>query len=199
MLPALISDWRKEFGEPRLPFLIFQISAYRKPQTNANEVSGMALLREAQFKTAQSVSNTALIVTLDLGEEDVHYINKEPAAERASKAALALVYERKMVASGPSVRSVEFAHDKATLHFDQTGSGLTASDGTLSGFTLAGADRKFVFAGARIEGDCVVVSSERVTSPVAVRYGWADFPKASLFNREGFPASPFRTDNWPTR
>jgi len=196
LLPALIADWRTGFGQPDLPFLIFQISAYRKQQTDPNEISGMAQLREAQLKTAQATPHAALIVTTDLGEPDVHYTNKEPAAERALKAALALAYGRKLESSGPIFKSVEIAGDKAVLHFTHSGGGLVAKGGPLAGFAIAGADRRFVFADARIEGDTVVVSSPQVAQPVAVRYGWADLPKVNLFNQAGLPASPFRTDDW---
>ena len=197
LLPALITEWRAGFAQPRLPFLIFQISAYRQPQTDPNEVSGMAQLREAQLKTVQSTPDTALVVTLDLGEPDVHYLNKEPAADRALKAALALAYGRHLEASGPIFKSLKVKGGQAILRFDHLGGGLIAKDGPLTGCVLAGADRKFVFADARIEGDRVVVSSPQVPKPVAVRYGWANLPKANLFSREGLPASPFRSDTWP--
>ena len=199
LLPALVTDWRTGFGQPDLPFLIFQISSYRKPQTDPNEASGMAQLREAQLKTVQTTPHTALVVTLDLGEPDVHYKNKEPAADRALQAALALAYGRDLESSGPIFKSFESAGDKAILHFTHGGGGLVAKDGSLTGFVVAGADQKFAFADARIEGDAVVVSSAQVAKPVAIRYGWADLPKANLFNQAGLPASPFRTDNWPIR
>lgn len=199
LLPALIADWRTGFAQPDLPFLIFQIAPNRKPQTDPNEPSGIAVLREAQLKTVLQTPHTALVVTMDLGEPDVHYKNKEPAAERALKAALALAYGRDLESSGPIFNSFESAGDKAILHFMHSGGGLVAKDGPLTGFVIAGADHKFAFADARIEGDTVVVSSAQVAKPVAIRYGWADLPKANLFNQAGLPASPFRTDNWPIR
>jgi sialate O-acetylesterase len=199
LLPAFIADWRTGFGQPDLPFLIFQISAYRKPQTDPNEISGIAQLREAQLKTVQATSHTALVVTLDLGEPDVHYKSKEPAADRALKSALALAYGRDLESSGPLFKSFEIAGDKAILRFTHSNGGLVAKDGPLTGFVIAGEDRTFVFADARIEGDNVVVSSAQVAKPVAVRYAWADLPKANLFNQAGLPASSFRTDTWESK
>ncbi len=197
LLPALIRDWRQGFGQPDLPFMIFQISRNRKPQTDPNELSGIAELQEAQLKTAQQTPHTALVVTDDLGEPDVHYTNKEPAAERGLKAALALAYGRTIESSGPVFADMKIDGDKAVLQFTQTAGGLVSKDGPLQGFVIAGEDKNFVFADARIEGDSIVVSSPKVPKPVAVRYGWADNPSVNLFNKAGLPASPFRTDAWP--
>jgi sialate O-acetylesterase len=197
LLPVLIRDWRQGFGQPDLPFLIFQISRNRKPQTDPNELSGIAELQEAQLKTAQLTPHTALVVTDDLGEPDVHYTNKEPAAERALKAALTMAYGRTIESSGPVYSDMKIDGDKATLRFTHIAGGLVAKDGAPQGFVIAGDDKKFVFADARIEGESIVVSSPQVPQPVAVRYGWADNPKVNLFNKEGLPASPFRTDSWP--
>ncbi len=197
LLGALIADWRAGFAQPELPFLVFQIAGNRKPQTDPNELSGIAELQEAQLQAARATLHTALIVTQDLGESDVHYVNKEPAADRAVKAALALAYGRPVPFSGPLLREVKFHDGKAVLHFEHAEGGLVARDGAPAGFVIAGSDRNFVFAQAQIEGDTVTVRSPEVPEPVAVRYGWADFPKVNLFNRAGFPASPFRTDDWP--
>ena len=127
----------------------------------------------------------------------MHYINKEPAADRALKAALALAYGRDIEASGPLFKSMAVSGGSATLDFTHTGGGLTAKGGPPAGFVIAGEDRNFVFADARIDGDNVVVSSPAVPKPVAVRYGWADLPKVNLFSGNGLPASSFRTDDWP--
>ena len=197
LLPAMIADWRAGFGQPDMPFLIFQIASNRKPQTDPNEKSGIAVLQEAQLKTWQSTPHTALIVTRDLGEPDVHYKNKEPAAQRAVQAALAIAYSRDVEASGPVFKSLEIAGDKAIVHFTHTAGGLRAQGGPLTGFVIAGADHRFVFADARIEGDTVIVSSPHVPSPAAVRYAWADLPTANLVGGSDLPASPFRTDTDP--
>lgn len=197
LLRALIKDWRAGFEQPELPFLVFQIARNRKPQTDPNELSGIAELQEAQMKAVQQTSDAALIVTTDLGEENVHYINKEPAGERGLKAALGLAYGRRIEASGPIFNELKVEGDKAVARFTHATGGLVAKDGPLLGFVIAGADKKFVFADARIVGDTVIVSSPQVPQPVAVRYGWADHPKVNLFNGESLPASPFRTDDWP--
>ena len=197
LLPAMIKDWRKAFGQPDLPFLIFQIARNRKWQTDPNEQSGIAELQEAQLKTALATPRSALIVTTDMGGPDVHYTGKEPIAERATRAALTMVYGRQIPWASPVFQKAEFHDGKAVVYFDNTGGGLESHDGGLKGFVIAGADRKFVFADAAIEGDKVVVSSPQIPQPSAVRYGWADLPQVNLFNRAGLPAAPFRTDDWP--
>lgn len=197
LLPAMIADWRKGFGDPDLPFVIFQIAANRKPQVAPDEPSGIAELQAAQLKTAQTVPHTALVVTDDLGEPDVHYKNKEPAGERGMLAALRVAYGRNLEYSGPVFNEMKIDGDKAILHFTHTSGGLILRENTPSGFVIAGDDHQFVFADARVDGDTVVVSSPKVPKPLAVRYAWADLPKVSLFGKEGLPASPFRTDDWP--
>jgi len=197
LLPAMIHDWRKGFAQPDLPFLIFQIARNRKWQTDANEASGIAEVQEAQARTVQATPRTALIVSTDMGGPDVHYPGKEPVAGRAVNAALALAYGRKVEFASPVFATVEFAAGRAIVHFQQTAGGLEAKGEKVLGFVIAGADRKFFFADARIDGDTVIVSSPQVPEPVSVRYGWADLPKVNLFNRAGLPASTFRTDNWP--
>jgi sialate O-acetylesterase len=197
LLPALIKDWRKGFEQPDLPFLIFQIARNRKWQADPNEKSGIAELQEAQAKVAQATSHAALVVSTDMGGPDVHYHGKEPVATRGVNAALAIAYGRKLQFSGPVYQSVKFENGKAIVRFAETAGGLKAKDGELTGFVIAGADRKFYFADAKIDGDTIVVSSPQVTAPAAVRYGWADLPKVSLFNAADLPASIFRTDDWP--
>ena len=196
LLPVLIREWRAGFGQPELPFIIYQISPNRKPQTDPNEYSGIAVLQEAQLKTAQTTPHTALVVTMDLGETNVHYLNKEPAGERGMKAALGIAYGKSLEYSSPMQDSFHIEGTQAVIHFAHAGGGLVAKDGPLSGFVVAGEDHQFRFADARIDGDKVVVSSPQVPKPVAVRNGWADFPKVNLFSKEGLPAAPFRTDDW---
>lgn len=200
MLLALIHDWRAGFAQPELPFLIFQIARNRAPQTDPNERSGIAELQEAQLKVALATPHSALIVTTDLGETNVHYANKQPAADRATVAALAVAYGRNVEFTGPLLREAKFGGGKARLYFDHADGGLVArGEGApaLKGFVIAGADRKFVFADAVIAGREVIVSNPQIPEPVAVRYGFADMPQVNLFNGEGLPASPFRTDDWP--
>ena len=197
LLPALIKDWRKSFEQPDLPFLIFQIARYRHWQTNANESSDIAELQEAQAKVAQATPHSALVVSTDMGGPDVHYHGKEPVAQRGVNAALAIAYGQKIQFSGPVYQSAKFENDKAVVRFTETAGGLKTDGGELTGFVIAGADRKFYFADAKIDGDTIVVSCPQVPAPAAVRYGWADLPKVNLFNQAGLPASTFRTDDWP--
>ena len=197
LLPAMIRDWRKGFGNPDLPFLIFQIARNRKWQIDPNEASGIAELQEAQAKVAQATPHAALVVSTDMGGPDVHYHGKEPVAERGVNAALTIVYGQKIQCSGPVYQDVKFENGKAVVRFTQIAGGLKANGGALTGFVIAGVDKRFYFADAKIDGDTVVVSSPQVSAPVAVRYGWADLPKVNLFNAVDLPASTFRTDDWP--
>lgn len=197
LLSAMIRDWRQGFSDPNLPFLIFQIARNRKPQTHPNEPSGIAELQAAQARVALATPHAGLIVTTDQGGPDVHYHGKEPVARRAVNAALALVYGRSLPWASPTVSALSFTNGQACVTFTNTAGGLVAHDGPLSGFVLAGADRKFVFAQAKIAGDTVLVSSPQVPNPVAVRYGWADLPNVNLFNQVDLPASTFRSDDWP--
>ena len=196
LLPAMIKLWRSDWKRADLPFIIFQITPNRKPQTDANEKSGIAIVQEAQLKTVQQTSNTALVITMDVAETDVHYKNKQPIGERAMKAALNLAYGQNIEYCGPIYKNMKIEDGKIILEFSHAGSGLTVKGNTLKGFVIAGADKKFYFAEGKIERNKVIVSSKDVPQPVAVRFGWADFPNVNLFNNEGFPASPFRTDNW---
>ena len=140
-----------------------------------------------------------MAVITDVGEEDdIHPKQKQPVGERLALAALALSYDKDVCYSGPTLASATFEDGKAILDFDHTCGGLVAKDGSLTGFTIAGADRKFVNAEAEIVGeDTIVVRSPEVDQPVAVRFGWANFPVVNLWNEAGLPASPFRTDDWP--
>jgi sialate O-acetylesterase len=139
-----------------------------------------------------------MAVIIDIGEgDDIHPKNKQGVGERLALAALATVYDRCIVYSGPVYDSMEIEGKRIRLHFNHAETGLVAKGGELRGFAIAGEDRKFVWADAEIDGETVVVSSERVANPVAVRYGWGDDPEVSLYNEAGLPASPFRTDEWP--
>lgn len=197
LLPAMITEWRKGFGQPDLPFLIFQLARNRKPQTDPNESSGVAVVQEAQLQTVAKTPHTALIVTEDLGEENVHYKRKEPAAARAAALALSKVYGRGGDEECPVFKSLEIQGDRCIIRIDHAAGGLKAEGGAPKGFTIAGEDRKFVFADAVIDGETVKVSSPQVPKPVAVRYAWADMPDVNVLNGKGLPLSPFRTDDWP--
>jgi len=194
--PMMIDSWRRAWGREDLPLLFVQLANYQ-PRAETPTDSDWARLREAQLK-ALSVPNTAMAVTIDIGEADnIHPANKQEVGRRLALAALKLAYGRDMVYSGPIFQSMTIDGDKAILSFTHTGAGLTSKGGKLAGFAIAGADRHFVWADARIEADKVVVRSDAVPQPVAVRYAWADNPECNLYNAEGLPASPFRTDDWP--
>jgi sialate O-acetylesterase len=196
LLPALIRGWRAAWKEGDFPFLIVQLPN----QGNGGEFadSWWAELREAQLLTARNVANTGLAVTIDVGESwNLHPPRKEEIGERLALWALGTTYGKKLEYSGPLFQSVHVEGKEARISFSHVGSGLAVHGETLQGFTMAGADQKFYRATARIDGDVVVVSSPEVDAPVAVRYGWADSPECNLYNKEGLPASPFRTDDWP--
>ncbi|WP_205502324.1 sialate O-acetylesterase [Rufibacter psychrotolerans] len=196
LLPALISDWRARWGQGNLPFLYVQLPNFMEVNYLPSE-SNWALMREAALQTL-SVPNTAMAVTIELGEwNDIHPDNKKDVGERLALAAQKLIYgEKKLVSSGPLYQSSTVEGNKIILSFTNVGSGLTSQDGEeLNWFAIAGEDKKFVWAKARIEGDKVVVWSDEVPAPKWVRYAWADNPDgANLYNKEGLPASPFRTD-----
>lgn len=186
LFPAMIADWRTKWKLGDFPFLFVQIAPFKGQPPE---------IREAQFLTLAKSKNTAMAVTTDYGDaNDIHPKQKEPVGNRLSLAARALAYGEKIVYSGPLYQEMKAAGDKAWISFNQVGGGLVAKDGDLKGFTLAGADGKFVPAKAEIKGDKVVVSAEGVSDPKAVRYGWDNVPDVNLFNKEGLPASPFRTD-----
>jgi len=201
LLSSLIADWRERWDQGDLPFLIVQLANF-KPRAAAPSDSGRTRVREAQAQVARETPACVLAVTIDLGDaDDIHPLNKEDVGRRLVLAALQKVYEKDVVGSGPVHRSVEFQDGKAIVEFDSIGGGLVAGrDGkgdSLEGFVLAGKDRLWHWATVGIEGDRVVASSDEVPDPVALRYAWADNPPASLYNKEGLPAAPFRTDDWP--
>jgi sialate O-acetylesterase len=152
-------------------------------------------IREAQLITLAKSKNTAMAVITDIGHPtDIHPTQKEPVGQRLAFAARALAYGEKIEYSGPLYQAMKAKGNKIAVNFTHVGGGLVAKDGDLKGFTIAGADGKFVPAKAEIKGANVIVSAEGVTDPKAVRYGWANVPDVNLFNKEGIPASPFRTD-----
>ncbi|MBC6992389.1 sialate O-acetylesterase [Hymenobacter sp. BT491] len=195
LLTALIADWRTHWKQPKLPFIYAQLPNFMAVKEQPSE-SEWARLRESQRRTL-AVPNTAMSVNIDLGEwNDIHPLAKEDVAKRLALAAEKVAYgESKIVSSGPLYQGMQVAGNKATLTFTNTGSGLVAKGGgPLKRFAVAGADNKFVWANARIEGNKVIVWSEQVATPVTVRYAWADNPEgANLYNKEGLPASPFTT------
>ena len=186
LFPAMITGWRKVWGQGDFPFLFVQIAPH----------NGMSPeIRDAQRLAVQTTQNTAMAVTLDVGDAaDIHPKPKQPVGARLALAARALAHGEKIEYSGPAYDSLSVSGNKATLHFKHVGGGLTSKDGALKGFTIAGSDGKFVDANAEIVADTIVVTSDAVAAPTAVRYGWSNVPVASLWNKAGLPASPFQTD-----
>jgi sialate O-acetylesterase len=197
LFPAMIKNWRADWEQGDFPFLFVQLANFRAVKPDPNE-SDWAELREAQLMTL-AVPNTGMATIIDIGDAvDIHPKNKQDVGKRLALWALAETYGKEIVYSGPLYKSMEVRGNQIVLHFDHVGGGLVAGGGEpLKGFAVAGADRKFVWADAKIEGDKVVVSSGQVSEPVAVRYAWADNPVCNLYNKEKLPASPFRTDRWP--
>ncbi len=194
----LIEGWRADWGQGEAPFLFVQLANFLPAGAEPAD-SSWALLRESQ-SAALALPDTAQAVTIDVGDpHDVHPRNKQDVGRRLALAARKLAYGQDVVYSGPVYRGHQVSGGRVIVEFDHVGGGLGARgpEGEVSGFRLAGEDRRFVDAEAVIDGDRVVVSSDQVPAPVAVRYAWADNPEAAnLANAEGLPASPFRTDDW---
>lgn len=197
LLPLLINDWRGQWGR-QMPFLIVQLANYMKRQPQPSE-SEWAELREAQLKTALSMDGTGLAVTIDVGDaDDIHLTDKATVGSRLALVARDVAYHENVVSCGPLFSSYTIGNGEMRIRFSHVGKGLVARGPgrRLTGFAVAGVDRKFHWADARIEGDTVVVGSRDVPFPVAARYAWADNPECNLYNAEGLPAVPFRTDEW---
>jgi len=187
LFTTLIKCWRDEWGQGEFPFLFVQIAPH-------NDM--VPEIRESQLLTWQQTPKTAMAVITDCGHAtDIHPKPKEPVGARLALAARAVAYGERLEYSGPVFAGMKVRGDKAILSFTHVGGGLVAKDGALKGFTIAGSDHKFVPAEAVIHGKTVIVSSKEIPQPVAVRYGWANVPDVNLFNKEGLPASPFRTDS----
>jgi sialate O-acetylesterase len=185
LFPTMIADWREKWKQGDFPFLFVQLAPFNKQPPE---------IREAQLLTLSKSPNTAMAVTADVGDlTDIHPKRKEPVGQRLALAARATVYGEKIEYSGPMYDSMKVESGKAVLKFTHTGTGLVARNGPLKDFTIAGANKKFVPALAEIRGGEIIVSSSEVASPVSVRYGWGTY-EGNLFNAEGLPASPFRTD-----
>ncbi len=217
LFPAMITNWRTDWSQGDFPFLFVQLANFMAVSPEPVD-SAWAELREAQLMTL-ALRNMGMAVIIDIGEaNNIHPKNKQDVGKRLALWALAKTYGKKLVYSGPIYKLMKIEkHDilrhaiargekiekrdtecVIRLFFDHVGNGLVARGGEpLKGFAVAGADRKFVWADAKIDGNTVVVSSDEVSKPAAVRYGWANNPVCNLYNKEGLPASPFRTDEWP--
>jgi sialate O-acetylesterase len=196
-MTTLITDWRARWGQGDFPFLFVQLTAHGAELDQPADAN-WARLREQQVKTL-AVPNTGMAVTIDVGSSTTsHPPNKQAVGDRLARVALAKVYGKPIAFFGPTFREMKVEGSAVRVEFDHADGGLKSADGALKGFAIAGEDRKFVWADARIDGNSVVVSAAGVPKPVAVRYAWAENPKCNLFNGEGLPASPFRTDEWPS-
>ncbi|MBC8137263.1 MAG: 9-O-acetylesterase [Fibrella sp.] len=198
LLPTLIGDWREQFGVGSFPFYIVQLANFLAPDTEPKD-DPWPRLREAQYLTTRQMPGTGIATAIDIGEaNDIHPKNKQEVGRRLALNALALTYGKKVVYSGPVYNNNRGGLDGNTIRlvFDHVGGGLVAKGGTpLTGFAIAGDDKKFVWADAKIEGDTILVSSPKVANPKAVRYAWSNNPVCNLYNKEGLPALPFRTDS----
>jgi sialate O-acetylesterase len=222
LFPLMILNWRADWKQGQFPFYYVQLAPYQRVADKPGE-SNWAELREAQTMTLK-LKNTGMAVITDFGSEyDIHPTPKRPVGERLALVARARTYGEKIVYSGPLYKSSKIQAGKVILTFDHVGGGLVTKgivptlprknkdgsvsaawrvtegsiDGPLVGFTICGKDNVFQTAFAEIVGDTVVVSCSKVDEPIAVRYGWANHPICNLYNREGLPASPFRTDTFP--
>ena len=209
LFPAMINSWRKEWGQGDFPFYYVQIANYFKhdpklaatqqmPEKGEPSDSTWAELREAQLM-ALSLPKTGMVVTIDIGEPyDIHPKNKQDVGKRLALWALAKEYNHKdLVYSGPLYEKHEIQGNKIRIYFKYTASGLVVEGDKLEGFAIAGKDKKFVWANAEVDGNTVLIWSDEIEKPVAVRYAWSNWAYCNLFNKEGLPASPFRTDDWP--
>ncbi len=202
----MIRNWRRDFDQSPFPFYAVQLAPWDKGRKRSLEEiakepgeSDWAELREAQSVASRAVRHAGVAVITDLGDkDDIHPTKKAPVGARLAMLARRDVYKQRILAEGPVLTAVSPVGDHVVLRFGETGSGLKSADGgPLKGFAVAGSDRKWHWAVAEAKGGEVRVSCPDVPKPVAVRYGWADFPIVNLVNSAGLPASPFRTDRWP--
>jgi sialate O-acetylesterase len=195
LMPTLIKDWRNRWNK-EIPFFQVQLAPFRGGASGVD----YAELRDAQYNTTKVLPKTGIAIITDVGDEtDIHPQQKQPVGERLALAARAVVYGEKVEYQGPTFKDIKTMGSKLVLTFENTAGGLVAKDDELTGFQVAGEDKVFHPAKAEIDGDKVIVSSEEVNNPIAVRYGWVNFAKPTLnfFNKAGLPASPFRTDSFP--
>jgi len=209
LFPALIADWRRQFNQGNFPFLFVQLPGHNPVVDHPGE-SWLAEVRQAQLETLTASPNTGMVVIHDLSDAaNIHPSRKEPVGDRLALVARGLVYGEPIEYTGPVFKGIDIQGAQVRVNFDHA-AGLhtiqitdAADDGPIeapadkvSGFAIAGADKKYYFADATIDGTSVVLTSPDVPAPVAVRYGWAEFPTGNLVNSAGLLASPFRTDDW---
>ena len=204
LFPALIKNWRCDFKNFDMPFYFVQLANFTeggkpdevKPYRGEPRDHEWAELREAQFM-ANQLKNTGMAVTIDIGDSHcIHPSNKRDCGERLARRGHSSNTPSNVIYSGPLYAGYTIEEGQICVYFDHAEGGLLFRDGKAKGFAIAGKDRKFVWGDAKIEGETVVVSSDQVKEPVAVRYGWDIDPEVSLYNKAELPASPFRTDDW---
>ncbi len=196
LMPALIKDWRTRWGA-EFPFLMVQLAPFR---ADGSEKVSYAELRDAQTNTTKVLPKVAIAVITDVGDEtDIHPQRKEPVGQRLALAARALAYSESVDYQGPTFKALKVEGDKAVVTFDHAEGGIVVKGDAPVGFAIAGEDKVFHPAKAEVKGDTVVVSSDKVSKPWAVRYGWVNFakPELNVFDKSGLPAVPFRTDDLP--
>ncbi len=197
--PLMINDWRQHFKQGDFPFLFVQLSTFGSAAANSKNGSNWAELREAQTMTL-SLPHTGMAITTDIGNaEDIHPKNKQDVGKRLASIALHDVYQQAGESNGPMYQSMTLEGNKAILTFTHTGTGWLVKDkyGYIKGFEIAADDKRFQYAKAKVDGDKIIVYTEGINQPVAVRYNWVDdATEGNLFNKEQFPAAPFRTDDW---
>ena len=194
LLPTMIADWRNRFEQGDFPFLVVQLANFMQQQTTPVQ-SGWAELREAQQMTAARDPNVGLAVITDIGEaDDIHPRNKQDVGKRLALQALDIAYDKDVVHSGPTVKDMGVRGDAIMLDFENVGGGLVAKGGKLQGFAIAEAQGEFVWAEGEIDGNTITLWNENLAEPIRARYNWGNNPIGNLFNREGLPAAPFRTD-----
>lgn len=196
LFPAMIEGWRQKWGY-EFPFLFVQLANFMHDMEEPGDYE-WAELRDAQTKTLE-LPKTGMAVTIDIGDpDDIHPRNKQDVGKRLELAALKVAYNRDIVYSGPQFESMVVEGDKVRIKFSHVGAGLAIKDryGYVKGFSIAGADKKFVWAKGYLDGNDVVLYSEKVKNPTAIRYNWSNNPDGNVYNKEGLPAIPFRTDNY---
>jgi len=196
LFSTMIKDWRNDWGQGDFPFYFVQLANFKKIESQPVEDS-WAELREAQ-NMALKLPNTGVAVTIDIGNaKDIHPKNKQDVGKRLALNALANTYKKNIPFSGPMYKSMKIEGDRITIQFDHTDGGLSIKDDKeLKGFAIAGKDKKFVWANAKIVGNEVIIWNSKIKDPLAVRYAWAANPVCNLYNKADLPASPFRTDDW---
>jgi sialate O-acetylesterase len=198
LLPAMIADWRKLFAQGDFPFYIVSLPAFKPRSATPVEGDAWTETRESQAIAAATVRNSCLAVTIDTGDaNNIHAAEKQPVGERLALCALANYYQQNVVYAGPKMASVDRLSGAIRVHFTHTDGGLVVKGEKREEFAIAGTDRKWYWADARLEGNAVLVSSPSVPNPIEVRYAWQSNPAATLYNGAGLPAVPFRSDNWP--